>query len=287
MHMPASILISGYLSKNLEKNRSLAFKTYFVPFVVFNLFWSVARILPRFLSGPGGEVVQYQLFTPGWALWFMLAMFVWKLLMVDIVKIKNIFIISLIVGVCAGLFTEYTDYLSMARIINFAPYFIAGYFISHEQLEKTRDVNKFVSVGLLFLVGLVSLYFVSQNLPLELLWSDRSYLELSSNMGFALAFKIVQYSIGFMSCFILINLIPSKSGFLLRIGKNTLPVYMLHTYLLSPLVLLMNLNFSPYLKIIVTLGASIVIVDMLSTQLVVRFYQNFINWINGKIFNAE
>ncbi|NLW15687.1 MAG: acyltransferase family protein, partial [Erysipelothrix sp.] len=267
VHMPVFITISGYLSKNVEKGRKRAFSTYFIPFITFNIFWSIGRFLPSYLSNPQA-IETYELFTPGWALWFLLAMFFWKLILPDLVRVKNILLITLIIGTLSGLFSEYTDYLSLAKFFGFTPYFIAGYFITDKHVEMIRSVSKKYSLMILVTVLVFASMFLYFEFPVQFLWLDRPYRELTDNMQLALVLSVIQYFIGFLGAFLFINLSRNKASKVTDIGSKTLPIYMLHTYLLSPFILLKDSPLNEFIKLGLIIFSTILIVLLLSSQFV-------------------
>jgi fucose 4-O-acetylase-like acetyltransferase len=82
-HMPAMAFISGYFSKNLEKSRSNAFVTILIPYLILNVFNYVYKIYiiqePHF---------GFRFFRPLWGLWYLLALFLWKFFLKDLVKLR-------------------------------------------------------------------------------------------------------------------------------------------------------------------------------------------------------
>lgn len=78
-HMPVFVFISGYLSKNVEKGRRNAVRNFLTPFLLFNIIWNLITLVgPLFLRGEFTELPSEQafsFFTPGWALWYIFAMF--------------------------------------------------------------------------------------------------------------------------------------------------------------------------------------------------------------------
>ena len=132
-HMPVFVFISGYLSKNVEKGRRNAVRNFLTPFLLFNIIWNLITLVgPLFLRGEFTELPSEQafsFFTPGWALWYIFAMFLWKILLPDLLKFKNIFILSIIAGIFVKLSGEFGSYMALSRTITFAPFFLAGYYL--------------------------------------------------------------------------------------------------------------------------------------------------------------
>ncbi|EGT0686422.1 acyltransferase family protein, partial [Clostridium perfringens] len=185
-HMPVFVFISGYLSKNVEKGRRNAVRNFLTPFLLFNIIWNLITLVgPLFLRGEFTELPSEQafsFFTPGWALWYIFAMFLWKILLPDLLKFKNIFILSIIAGIFVKLSGEFGSYMALSRTITFAPFFLAGYYSSEEKLKRFRKftrfniLNKVPSILILIIGVLIALIFVNySNIADEFFWADRSY----------------------------------------------------------------------------------------------------------------
>ena len=127
-HMPMFVFLSGCTSKNLEKGRKNAVRNFLVPFFVLNLIWSILHLFSTYLENSFTNYPLHSLLTPRWTLWYMLALFVWKILLPDLCRIKHIVFVSLCVGVISGISTEFDDFLSLSRIIKLFPFFMFGYF---------------------------------------------------------------------------------------------------------------------------------------------------------------
>ncbi len=132
-HMPVFVFISGYLSKNVEKGRRNAVRNFLTPFLLFNIIWNLITLVgPLFLRGEFTELPSEQafsFFTPGWALWYIFAMFLWKILLPDLLKFKNIFILSIIAGIFVKLSGEFGSYMALSRTITFAPFFFLSWLL--------------------------------------------------------------------------------------------------------------------------------------------------------------
>ena len=95
------------------------------------------------------SICQCSFFTPGWALWFMLSVFLWKMFLPDMIRIKNAFIVSLVVGILSRLFVEFGAFMSLARTITFLPYFLAGYYCNQKHMDRMKTMNQMWSIVLL------------------------------------------------------------------------------------------------------------------------------------------
>ena len=297
-HMPVFVFISGYLSKNVEKGRRNAVRNFLTPFLLFNIIWNLITLVgPLFLRGEFTELPSEQafsFFTPGWALWYIFAMFLWKILLPDLLKFKNIFIISIIAGIFVKLSGEFGSYMALSRTITFAPFFLAGYYSSEEKLKRFRKftrfniLNKVPSILILIIGVLIALIFVNySNIADEFFWADRSYSNFNIEIFTGILLYIVVYIIGFAFVYVFINLMPENQTFLSKIGKNTLSVYFLHTYFIGSILGLTSLMSSNYGKLLALIVGSLIVTFILSRDGVARFFNKFLNKFNRLLFIKE
>ena len=297
-HMPVFVFISGYLSKNVEKGRRNAVRNFLTPFLLFNIIWNLITLIgPLFLRGEFTELPSEQafsFFTPGWALWYIFAMFLWKILLPDLLKFKNIFILSVIAGIFVKLSGEFGSYMALSRTITFAPFFLAGYYSSEEKLKRFRKftrfniLNKVPSILILIIGVLIALIFVNySNIADEFFWADRSYSNFNIEIFTGILLYIAVYIIGFAFVYVFINLMPENQTFLSKIGKNTLSVYFLHTYFIGSILGLTSLMSSNLGKLLALVVGSLIVTFILSRDCVARFFNNFLDKFNRLLFIKE
>lgn len=297
-HMPVFVFISGYLSKNVEKGRRNAVRNFLTPFLLFNIIWNLITLVgPLFLRGEFTELPSEQVFsffTPGWALWYIFAMFLWKILLPDLLKFKNIFILSIIAGIFVKLSGEFGSYMALSRTITFAPFFLAGYYSSEEKLKRFRKftrfniINKVPSILILIIGVLIALIFVNySNIADEFFWADRSYSNFNIEIFTGILLYIAVYIIGFAFVYVFINLMPENQTFLSKIGKNTLSVYFLHTYFIGSILGLTSLMSSNLGKLLALIVGSLIVTFILSRDGVARFFNKFLDKFNRLLFIKE
>ena len=297
-HMPVFVFISGYLSKNVEKGRRNAVRNFLTPFLLFNIIWNLITLVgPLFLRGEFTELPSEQafsFFTPGWALWYIFAMFLWKILLPDLLKFKNIFILSIIAGIFVKLSGEFGSYMALSRTITFAPFFLAGYYSSEEKLKRFRKftrfniLNKVPSILILIIGVLIALIFVNySNIADEFFWADRSYSNFNIEIFTGILLYIAVYIIGFAFVYVFINLMPENQTFLSKIGKNTLSVYFLHTYFIGSILGLTSLMSSNLGKLLALIVGSLIVTFILSRDGIARFFNKFLDKFNRLLFIKE
>lgn len=287
-HMPIFIFISGYLSKNIQKGRDSAFRQLFIPFLLFNSIWNIIQIIStRLVDIPVKSAEAFSFLNPGWALWYILALFIWRLLLPDLLKIKNIFWVVLFIGTMSRLFTEFNVFLSLSRILVFTPYFIGGYLLSTKQLNILRKSDVKYSIGLLLLALAFNVYFLFfTNYPTEFLWADRSFSFFSENFLVSIFFGLLLYIIGFSFIIVFLRLTPSKKGLMTKIGQNSFPVYILHTYVIG-LISFVLLPLNDGLQLALLFLSSCALVLLLSTNFISKLFKSMLQKIDYFLFKNK
>lgn len=285
-HMPVFVFYAGYLSKNYKKGANMAFRKLFIPFLFFNSIWNLVQVI--FTANVNIPVDSPQLFTflnPGWALWFLLALFIWRLLLPYLLKMKHLFIVSLIVGLISRLFSEFDIFLSLSRLLVFSPYFIGGYFVSKDLLEKMRKAKmRYVLITFIVTVIFTYIFVFYTNYPTEFLWADRSFADLTLSFLPSLFLGIILYIIGFAFNLIFLKIAPYTKSRLSQIGVNSLPVYIFHTYIIGGLSFY-ALDFDSAILAIAFLALSSLLVTLiLSSNFVTHYFSKILKTLDKLLF---
>lgn len=230
-HMPVFIFISGYFSKNLQRGRETAVRNFLLPYLLLNLLLSLIMLAL-------GKIDEILILNPGWTLWYLYCMFIWRLLLPDLVKVRHILIASFVVAIFSGFLTEFGTYMAMARTLGFLPFFLAGYFCRPEHIARIRrfPYRRLLSL-LIAAVGLLTAsLWLAADLPPEILWGDRAYDLIGIPLWQNLLADIYLYALSFAFIFVFITLAKNRHRFYTIWGQNTLAIYLLHVYLVAPLV---------------------------------------------------
>lgn len=270
-HMPVFIFISGYFSKNLAKGRSTAVETFLVPYLLLNMVLSLIMLAI-------GKIDVFTILSPGWTLWYLYCMFIWRLLLPDLVKVRRILLLSFVIGIFSGFLTEFGTYMALARTLGFLPYFLAGYFMDRSLLEKIHRLRwrKVISIGII-LVGLgVAYFWVHTDLPPEILWRDRSFLLFKLPIYQNILNSVLLYLVGFAFVFVFLSLAAPKPHFFTSWGQKTLAIYLLHVYLVAPLVQFTQYVKDPLFHLVLLVAGTFLILYLLSRPKVATTLQKTI-----------
>ena len=216
------LFVSGYFSKNVEKCRKNAFKTYLFPFIILTLFMYGMRYLIY-----GHATLQF--LYPTLALWFLMVMFFYRLFVKDLVRIKYMLPISFAISILAGLLPFLDSRFALGRTFGFLPFFMLGYYFNAEKVAKIRKLPKWSTI--LLLIGLLAysgMMAYTRALPLSIWFFKSSYasLGLSNITGMLIRSGLIIAALGWLVVFL--SLVPDKKTWYSDIGLYTMSIYALH-----------------------------------------------------------
>lgn len=94
--MPAFVFMSGYFSKNVQKSRDGAVKNFLIPFIIFN---TLESIFDYMISAPDEPFHDwFRATTPYWAMWYLFAMFIWRMLAPELMKLRYSVLLTLLIN---------------------------------------------------------------------------------------------------------------------------------------------------------------------------------------------
>ena len=293
-HMPVFVFLSGCTSKNLEKGRRNAVENFLVPFLALNIAWNVLHFAITYLYGGLDSIEKmvdhpwHSLLTPAWTLWYILALFIWKMLLPDLCRVKHVLFFSLCAGIFAGFFYEFNSFLALSRVIKLMPFFLFGYFYDTEKPRIFSWRKKLAAVAMLPITAVYTYVVIHCGVPESFFWWDRSFAASGiSKPGIGVLLSIVGYLIGFGWIFAGNVMMTSKRIFLSRIGRHTLPVYYLHTYCIAVLFGVLTFIPQPALKMTAIIVFSAIITWNLSRENVSEWVRYGIRSLNTFIFRAK
>lgn len=275
-HMPLFAFVSGFFSKNADKCQRKAVPQYLIPYVVFNI---ICVLMNYFLLG---VPITSLILEPYNHMWYLFALFVWRLTAKYAVKIKYNWVVALVIAVLCALFTPIMDNNLVSRTILFWPFFLLGLGMNEEQVMQVKKLPRWlcgaVLVGMLILSVLILRKF--QCSTYRLCFLARSYtLDKQGLIG--VCKLLLRYVTAFVLGICVLNLVPDKGLRITGLGKNTMSIYLLHSLpklrntmnALNPKM--GNLWFCLFWYTLWTVGAMAVF----GNKYVSRIIDGFLRWI--------
>ena len=264
-HMPLFIFISGYFSRKKEKKDFKAsILKLLEPLVVFQ---ALALVLEYIHTG---VISLIAIFTPWWALWYLLSLIFWRLIL-QLLPDKLLENAPLLIGmsfcisILAG-FLPFDKVLSLQRTFAFLPFFFMGYSMKGKSIFLPDKYKPF-SLAFLLIMFIIPLFFAKY---LGGLTHGDPY---GSFLGAVQ--RVVVFGISIPMSIAFINVCP-KNEWLANQGRKTLQYYIYHAFMIPPLVLVITMLNLPA-TVLTALILVITIIIVIKALLRIAFINKLTN----------
>lgn len=219
-HMPAFIFLSGWFSRNSTLRRAVT--GVLLPYLAFQVIYLLYTGLP------------IQVYSPYWILWYLFALFLWRLLVPALRRWEPLAWVLFPVAVAASLLCGYTDKIgysfALSRVLVFLPYFLLGYALAGQRETLLPKLRSPLSRGLatLGVLGCAG-YFWHVRLTFQRQWMFGA--SAYSFSGATPKIRLMLLVIALLWVWFLLAWMPeTRVPGLSTLGQNTLFVYLLHGF---------------------------------------------------------
>lgn len=226
-HMPAFIFISGYFSKKTPSLRKLL-GGLVIPYFVYEIIYYLLYTL--ILHKKTGLYLA----RPKFSLWYLMALFAWRVLATLVRKIPGYLIWTTILGLLIG-FVGLDNFLSIPRIVYFFPFFLAGMDFETEWLDRFRNKRGFAG-ALAILAGLTVFLFTDKyhdQLTPYIFYGRYSYQEMDMGNVQGVLIRMVCYLISFLLIYLFMLVLPREKKSYSYLGQRTMAIYIFHGMIYS------------------------------------------------------
>ena len=224
-HMPAFIFISGYFSKKelplLKIIQRLAVP-YIICEVIYYLWYTYITHKPTGLH----------LLKPKFTLWYLLALFLWRVITPYVKKIPYHWILACLAGILIGFSQMEDNFLTIPRALVYYPFYLAGAHFTREQLSAFRSKSEKGKWWALLVIIVIALFLVYVGLtrmqPMQVFYGRYNYLSMKQGIGEAILWRVLLYVIGFLLTFAFMLWIPERKLCISYLGTRTMAIYLFH-----------------------------------------------------------
>lgn len=216
--MQSFVFISGFFSKD-ELTAEYIQKSLMQLIVPYIIIATLAKLVAaQYTSG--------YLLDPPPVMWYLPALFFWRIILVVFKQFRWPILISLICAVAIGYEERVGYFLTLSRIVTFLPFFLLGHFYG-KQLPKIQFKYQ-AAIGLVMFA--LTFILVWKYFTLDPTWLEMgdSYNALGAH-GISGAFiRTSQIIIALVLSFSFFTLIPKKKTIFSELGTRSIFVYILH-----------------------------------------------------------
>jgi fucose 4-O-acetylase-like acetyltransferase len=224
-HVPAFVLVTGYLSKSFTWTSARMWslvKTVAVPYLVFE------AALAWFRYQFGGVRLQDLWTDPHWPMWYLSALFFWRLMTPVFQRLPAKVAIAVLISLAAGLWAG--DTFDMARIFGLLPFFVLGLKMHPGHWTMLRAPRaRLLAVGA-FVALFVLARFGHHLVDTEWLYYRSRYAILDSDPLRAATIRMVLLLVGLTGALAFFALVPKSRSWFSGLGAATLVVYLFHGF---------------------------------------------------------
>jgi fucose 4-O-acetylase-like acetyltransferase len=225
-HIPAFVLLTGYLSKSFRYSRRhlwALLTTMVVPYVIFS--WLMIHWREALDQVPPG--LEWFL-NPRWPMWYLAVVIIWRLA-TPLLRIHPVMVpVSIAVSLLGGLTNQ--ELFDINRAMGLLPFFVIGLHLAPEQLMLARRRGAWIAG----LVGVAGLWWLTQFTDTlwntEFLYWRAPYSEVGAGDLEGMLMRGGLIVIALLAVAAVFTLIPHRQSFITRMGQWTLVVYLCHGF---------------------------------------------------------
>ena len=274
-HMPAFIFISGYFAKK-ELPVFTIVKKLAVPYIAYEIIYYLWYVFIVHKD------TGLRLLKPKFTLWYLLALFMWRVVTPYVKKIPGYMVFAAIAGFLIGFSNMESNYLTIPRALVYYPFYLAGTSFDRKILDKLRTVKGRLAAVFVMICVVICLTVIGLKgtVPMQIFYGRYNYASMKLDIWEGLFWRLILYVFGFLMTFAIMILMTDKKLPISYIGTRTMGIYLFHgllyTYLENATTILENLD--TFRETALLLGACIFITLLFSLKPFTAFTGFFSNF---------
>lgn len=231
-HIPAFVVVSGYFSRGFDLSPPKARRLVtglVVPYLVFQ------TALTAFRRYAGDSDAPYNIVDPYFVMWFLVALFLWRLTTPVWETLRRPLPVALAVGVGASVTPDIGDSLDLQRVLQFLPFFVLGLRLEPAHFARVRRRAVRLTAVAVLPAAAVAAYWAVPRFEDGYAWFFRrdsvQELGVSALSGAALTLLLLGVSLVMTVCFL--AWVPGRRTWFTALGAGTLYGYLLHGFVVK------------------------------------------------------
>jgi fucose 4-O-acetylase-like acetyltransferase len=231
-HMPAFVLVSGYLSRRYEGSGAQVWsivRGLLVPYVIFQVL--LAGLQTILFDAP----FNAHLTNPAFSLWFLLALAAWRLLTPVLRSLRHPLALAVAISVLAPFDPGLDQQLSAARILGFLPFYVLGLQLRPEHLTALRRPGVRAAGAACLTLALGAALVLAPRFSIAVFYLNGSYGAESLTDVSGAVVRALALLAGLLGTAAVLAVVPASTQAWTRVGTRTLYVYTWQAVFLYPL----------------------------------------------------
>ena len=225
-HMPLFVFVSGLFSKNVVKRRDRAFDDLMVPFFAAQFIWLLVLAVT---NGPGWALDH--ILDPQFQLWYLVALFMWRLLLPDLLRVRFILPIAAALFFVGQMVSGIGNALAVTKTIGFLLFFLLGYRTDFKKVVRVAGRVPLALAVVAFVAVFAGLFaaFSCTGVSYEAVFNFLRHINPIGGLGSLSAYAAAFIGAVVLSlCFLRLAVAFKAWKPIVNVGKDTMPLYILH-----------------------------------------------------------
>ncbi|MFI7240687.1 acyltransferase family protein [Streptomyces qinglanensis] len=230
-HMPAFIIISGYLSRSFEgkpKQVQRLVTGVVVPYLAIQFGYT---FFMRWANDDPDREFHFQ--EPGFALWFLCALFLWRLTTPLWKSLRWPMPVALAIGAAASVTPSISGDLNLMRVAQFLPFFVLGLQLrpEHFKLVKRKEA-RYLAVPVT-LCAMVFAYWAVPRMSKAWFLHDKAAEDMGVPSWAGAVMYLALFGCGLVMTACFLSWVPRRLMWFTALGAGTLYAYLLHIFFIQ------------------------------------------------------
>ncbi|WP_449062169.1 acyltransferase family protein [Planomonospora algeriensis] len=222
-HMPAFVLISGYLGRNFWNSNAKINKlvdTMLVPYVVVEIGYAVLRYAL-------GQKWTLTIIDPAWLNWYLLALVLWRISTPIWTRMRQPLLVAVVIYMVAG-FSEISGDFSIDRFFGLLPFYVLGLMLKPEHFDLLKPLWVKIVSGVVVAGGAGVAIFLAPHVNLKPVYFRYSFKSMDMSWWVGLGVRGAMLVAALALSVALLALVPRRETWFSDLGTRTLYAYLLH-----------------------------------------------------------
>ncbi|GAA2993088.1 acyltransferase family protein [Streptosporangium longisporum] len=222
-HMPAFVLISGYLGRNFWNSNAKINKlvdTLLIPYVVVEIGYALLRFAL-------GQKWTLTIIDPAWLNWYLLALVLWRISTPIWTRMRQPLLVAVVIYMAAG-FSEISGDFSIDRFFGLLPFYVFGLLLKPEHFDLLKPLWVRITSAVVLAGAAGVAIVIAPRVPLDPIYFRYSFkaMDMTWWLGFGVRAAVLVAAL--VMTFAVLALVPRRETWFSDLGTRTLYAYLLH-----------------------------------------------------------
>lgn len=226
-HMPAFIIISGYLSRSFEARPGQLKRLLTGVALPYLIFETVFTLFKRYLDGSDEP---FSLTRPSYALWFLIALFIWRLTAPVWKLLRWPMPVALVIAALASATPDISTDLNLQRVFQFLPFFVLGLQLKPEHFKAVQRRSLRLLAVPVLLAAVVVGYWASPRMNVSWFYHVKAAQNMGAPGWVGIVMMLALFACGLALTVCFLAWVPTRRTWFTSLGAGTMYAYLLHVY---------------------------------------------------------